>query len=84
MFLYYKLRVSLKIQVQVKTKSSFEKIEQIDSTNFIVKVSVPPVDGKANERIVELLSKHFKVPKSKIHLILGMKSKIKVFEIETD
>ena len=74
--------MSLKVQVQVKTRSSRETVEVVDETHLIVRVGVPPVDGKANLRIIELLSEHFRVPKSKIQLISGPKSKVKIFEIQ--
>lgn len=75
--------MSFKVQVQVKTRSSREMVEVIDESHLVVRVGVPPVDGKANERIIELLSAHFKVSKSKVLLVSGPKSKVKVFQIET-
>jgi uncharacterized protein len=74
--------VSLKIDVQVKTKANPEKVEKIDSTHYVVRVNAPPVDGLANQRIIELLSKYFKIPKSKIELVSGFKSKKKVFILD--
>jgi len=48
---------------------------------FEVRVGVPPVEGKANKRAVELLAKHFLVSKSQIELVSGHKSKFKVFSL---
>lgn len=73
--------MSFKIDVQVKTRSNPEKVEQLDSTHFIIRVNVPPVEGAANKRIIELLSDYLNIPKSKIELISGQKSKKKVFLI---
>jgi uncharacterized protein (TIGR00251 family) len=44
-------------------------------------VSAPPLEGKANEAVIESLSNHFKVSKSQITLKKGHKSKLKTFEI---
>ncbi|OGH93591.1 MAG: hypothetical protein A2538_05190 [Candidatus Magasanikbacteria bacterium RIFOXYD2_FULL_41_14] len=46
-----------------------------------VKLTAPPVDGKANEALIELLSKKYQIPKSRIKIISGQKSKNKTLEI---
>ncbi len=46
-----------------------------------VKVAVPPVDGKANVRLREVLAAHLGVPKSKVCLEKGDTSRIKTFEV---
>jgi len=48
-----------------------------------LKITAPPVDGKANAFVIKYLSKELKVPKSSIHLIRGQTSHHKVFEFET-
>lgn len=72
----------MKVNVSVRTNCKIEQIEVIDDKNIIAKVNVPPVEGKANRRVRELLARHYKVPKSNVILILGEKSKKKVFEID--
>lgn len=47
-----------------------------------VKVSEPPVDGRANERLREILAFKLLVPKSDIKITRGLTSKIKEVEIE--
>ena len=47
-----------------------------------VKVSAPPVDGKANKELFNILSKHFDVSKSKISIVSGEKSRNKIIEIK--
>ncbi len=73
--------MSRKISVRVKTNSKSEGIIEVSTDNYIIKVSVPPIDGKANKRIAKLLSDELGVPKSKLKLTLGSKSKNKVFEV---
>lgn len=72
----------MKISVLVKLKSKKESVEKISDNEYIVRVHVPPVDNKANERVCELLAKHFKVPKSSCKLVSGLKSKKKTFDVE--
>lgn len=46
-----------------------------------VKVTAAPEKGKANEALIKLLSNFFKVPKSRITLLRGVRSRIKHLEI---
>ena len=71
----------MKISVQVKTNSRIESIEALDDGSYLIRVRTPPVDGKANERIRELLAEKFQVPKRSVELISGHKGKKKVYEI---
>ena len=72
----------MKIDVIVKPNSKKESIEVLEENkSFTIKVNAPPEDGKANKRVIEILSEFLKVPKTKIELIKGTKSKKKVFKI---
>ena len=73
--------MKMKITVAVKPNSKKELVEQMPDGSYMVRVNVPPVDGKANERVIELLSEHFRQPKSLITLASGLKSKKKIFSI---
>lgn len=71
----------MRIDVRVKTRSKAEKVTQLDRGRYEVAVNSPPVDGQANERVIELLSEHFNVPKSRVILIRGHRGKNKIFEL---
>jgi uncharacterized protein len=71
----------VKIRVKVKPNSRENSIKQLEEDNFEIKVSVPPEKGKANEKVIELLSKHLKIPKSKIEIFSGSNSRQKILEI---
>jgi len=71
----------LKISVLVKPNSKKEAVERKEDGSFLVRVHTPPVDGKANERVVELLSKFLRIPKSNFELISGLRGKKKIFEV---
>ncbi|WP_347272391.1 DUF167 domain-containing protein [Leptolyngbya sp. FACHB-36] len=40
-----------------------------------------PVDGKANQELIQLLAKQFNVPKSRIRIKTGTASKTKLVEL---
>jgi len=72
----------MKIKIRVLPRSSKNEVvgEMADGT-LKVKLTAPPVDGKANEALLELLAKHFGVKKNKIKLNSGLASKNKLVEI---
>lgn len=72
----------MKINVKVKIQSKKERVEKIDEGNFQVYVNCPPIEGRANERVIELFSDYFNVAKSQISIAQGLKSKNKVLEID--
>jgi len=69
------------IKVKVKTNAKVEKIVEKEDL-LEISVKEQPIEGKANKKIIELLSKHFKIPKNKIEIKKGLKSKIKIVEIK--
>lgn len=71
----------MKITVSVKPNSRQESVELLEDGSYVIKVNCPPIDGKANERVLELLAKTLKKPKSAFELVSGHKSKKKVFKI---
>lgn len=71
----------MRIRVKVKPNAGRNELKEISDGFYEVKVSVPPEKGKANQRVIELLSRHFKVPKSRVSLVSGIKFREKIFEI---
>ena len=72
-----------KLSIRVLPRSSRNEVvgEMADGT-LKVKLTAPPVDGEANKQLVDLLSKHFDVPKSHIEIIKGQASKNKIVQIK--
>ena len=46
-----------------------------------VKVAAPPVEGKANAALREVLAAHFRLAKSQVVLAKGSTSRVKVFTL---
>ncbi len=66
----------MKIDIQVKTGSKETKVVKIDS-GLKVYLTSKPIKGKANKQLIEVLSKYFEIPKSKLFIDKGGKSKSK-------
>lgn len=54
---------------------------EVEKGVYEVKVDERAIGGRANKRLVEILSNHFKVPKSRIFIISGAKSRDKTLEL---
>jgi hypothetical protein len=45
-------------------------------------LAAPPVDGKANEECIRFFAEFAGVPRSRVRIVLGLTSRLKVVEIE--
>ena len=70
----------MKYTITVKPGTSQEKIVEAGENELIVYLRAKAHDGEANDALVKLLSKHFKVPKTTIKITRGAKSKNKIIE----
>jgi hypothetical protein len=71
----------MRILVNVVPNSKKVEVIKIDENNYRIKVDVPASKNKANKRLIEILSKHFGVPKSSILILRGKKNRNKIIEI---
>ena len=70
----------MKISVKVKPNSKIEKVEEAEGI-LLIYVKEPPQEDRANQAVINLLSEYFKVPKSRISILKGKKSRQKIVEI---
>ncbi len=71
----------MKIFVKAKPNAKIEKIEKISETEFKIYICEPPEKGKANEAIIRVLAKYFKVAKTRVKIKAGQGSRNKIVEI---
>lgn len=72
------------VTIRVQTKSGKHEVAETMADGTIkIKLKSPAQDGKANEELIQLLSKYFKVKKQKITILRGKTSRNKLIEIES-
>ncbi len=71
----------MKIKVRVRPNARETKVEQLED-EFVVSVRAHPVEGRANSELIEALSEYFRVPKSRIRIVAGLRSRKKIVEID--
>ena len=69
------------IQIKVKPNSRASRLEQQEDGTWLAQLKSPPVDGKANEELIALVAKHFKLRKADVSIKSGASSRTKLIQI---
>jgi len=56
-------------------------VERLSDGTLEVRVNVPPIEGRANEAVIEALAHYFEVSESSVHILRGATGKRKIVEI---
>lgn len=72
----------IRLTIKVVPRSSRSELLGPMGDFLKVKLQAPPVEGAANEALIELLRDIFRVPKKNIKILRGEKSRIKQVEIQ--
>lgn len=75
-------RQGLSFSVKVQLGRAPSAIQGIEGESLKVRLAAPPVDGKANEELIRLISRSLHLPKSKISILTGVFSRQKVLLLE--
>lgn len=81
------MEAALKITVKLTPRASSNRIGSIQKTldgvdHITAYVTAPPEDGKANEALIKLLAKHYKVAQSSIKIIKGLTNRNKLLVLD--
>ncbi len=69
-------------QIRVLPRSSRCEVVGIQDEALKIKITSPPVEGKANEECIRFLSTQLKVKKSQVEIIAGHKGRKKTVAVE--
>ncbi len=70
------------ITVRVKPLARKNAVAPLAPGTFLVSVTAPPADGKANEMVIKLLSEFFRKPRRSISILRGAASRQKLVRID--
>ena len=73
---------ALRFAVRVQPRASRSAIEGVHGDALKVRLSAPPVDGAANEALVELLARALGISRRDVRVVAGATSRAKVIEVE--
>lgn len=75
-------RMESLIRIRLNPRSSRDEVSGLKDGVFRIKVAAPPVEGKANQALMAFLSKALGVPKTRLHLLSGVKSRNKTIRVQ--
>ena len=70
------------VDVRVVPRAKRDEIAGERDGRVLVRVSAPPVDGKANEALRRLVAKALAVPKNRVRIVRGASSRDKTVRVE--
>lgn len=70
-----------KLTVNVIPNAKKSEVVGREGNSFKIRLAAPPIEGKANEELIEFLAKALDIPKSTINIIKGLGSRLKTLEI---
>ena len=71
------------IQVKVKPNARVSTLDEAADGMFVAHIKSPPVDGRANAELIELVARRFQCRKAAVSIKAGASSRTKWVEIET-
>jgi uncharacterized protein (TIGR00251 family) len=74
--------MEVRIQVHLTPRARRDEIAGWQGEVLRVRVAAPPVDGKANDALVRLLASALGLPKSRVGIVTGGKSREKTVGID--
>ncbi len=69
------------LEVRVQPRSSKEEILKLERQSYKVYMREPALEGKANDKLREMLAGHFNTSKSRVKIVQGGKSRNKIVEV---
>ena len=70
----------MRITVKVHPRARRTRLTQANG-EYKLEVTAPPVDGAANDAVIEFFARGLKLPRSRVRIVTGEKSRRKVIEI---
>ena len=72
----------IRFAVHVQPRASRTEVAGLHGDALKVRLSAPPVDGAANDALVDFLSERFAVARRAVRVIAGAQSRSKIVEID--
>jgi len=73
---------SLDVALLVQPRAGRNEAAGLHRGSLKIRVTSPPIDNAANKAVIEFFASHLKIPKSRMKIVAGRKSKAKTLRIE--
>lgn len=72
---------NLELNIKAQPKASKDEFCEVLGDSIKLRITAPPVDGKANQHIIRFLAKQFGVSRSMVEFLSGEMARYKRFRI---
>jgi uncharacterized protein (TIGR00251 family) len=72
----------LVLTVYIQPRASADSLDGTHGDRLKIRLTAPPVDGKANSHLIHFLAEHFGVPRRQVQLLSGENSRAKRVRIQ--
>ena len=72
----------VRVSIRVQPRAAVSEIAGLHGDALKVRLTAPPVDGAANDALVDLLAATFGIPKRGVTIVAGTSSRSKVVELQ--
>ena len=76
-----KQTITVKVTPNAKENSIKQETDLFGNTVYKIKTTSKPKDGEANEAVIKIIVKHFKVAKRDVKIVKGLSTRVKVVEV---
>jgi uncharacterized protein (TIGR00251 family) len=70
------------LKVKLIPRSSRNQIAGNDGDTYRIKITAPPVEGKANQALIDYIAELLKVPRGSVQIVSGKSSRQKTLLID--
>ena len=71
----------VRLSVRLQPRSSRNEISGLQGDQLKLRVTAPPLEGMANEALIEFLSMSLKIPRRNVCIVSGHSSRNKIVEV---
>ena len=76
------LATDMKIRIKVQPRSARDELKPFEQEEWKLCLRAPPVGGKANEACVAFFAQGLGIPRTRVHIVTGHNSRLKLIELE--
>lgn len=76
------MAASLLLQVKVKPNGRVSQLMEQTDGSWLAQLKSPPVDGKANAELIELIARHFHCKKKDVQIKSGESGRMKQVTVQ--
>ena len=62
---------TLLLRVKIQPRASRDQVAGVQDQRLKIRIAAPPVDGAANQHLISLLAREFRVPRTAVRLLGG-------------